>query len=1211
MGSVYDGRFEIERRAGQGGMGAVYLARDRRTGKPVAVKVLHAAGAAEERARFSREARLLAELSHPAIVRYIAHGVSSEGEPYLVLEWLDGHDLATHLQRRGRLDVETSVAIARQLAEALRVAHARKILHRDLKPSNVFLRGGSPASVALLDFGLARGPGSFTLTRTGAFVGTVEYMAPEQARGGRELGPTVDIYALGCLLFECLVGRPPFAAKHVSALIDKVLFEAPPRLHDVLPGASPALDDLLPRLLAKRPEERLASAEALLDELDALGDLRAGPSIDTAGERAVRGGIARSEPALVGLALAESRAELDAEAASRLSASLAELGASFQRLSRDRGAAVVPSAGMDADEIAIRAVRSASSIMDAWVGARVGVVTGPASTSGPLLTGEAVEHAERLLASPGAALRIDSVSARLVDRRRAVAERSGPCVGREQELSLLETSFSACVDGSVARAILMVAEAGAGKTRLGHELLGQIEMRGEEATILHGAADPLDAGRAHALTGSLVRRFPLPSVPALAELLTELGDAPAGDDRLTEALAELLRRETARRPVLLLLDDLQWSDAASLRAVRNALDELHDRPILLLALARPEVVDLHPDLKKSRGLQLIRLPPLGKRACERLVQAALGEGATPEVVTRLVHASAGNPLFLEELMQVANGPAALTDTLRVILHARFARLAPATRYVLRAASIFGERAWRDGIAELLDAIAVDELDRSLEQLAEADIVQRAQGSRFPGEDEYVIRDIPLRDTAYSLLSDEDRRTGHRRAAEWLRRHGERDPERLAEHYRRGGDLVDAARHYGLAAELSAGVWSPAGGTWAERAEECRASGDDLGGLYSVRGWLAALHLDLPALRRFTQLAEASLRAGERPWCRNVMATMVLHQATGDHEALVRLVEAVLAVEPDAYARVEYVETCGRLAHGASVLGLRAAADRLVARCEHTAEALVGDARAALALAMAHGSRALFLRATSHRGVEEHRRRIAIARAIEHRGATAEASVFCSLALLGVGAYEEAVEHARNGLQEARALEHRWVALAGATALALAQSAMGASEDAWSEARVLAEEVIEMAPEALPWAGVSRAVLAVDALRRGDLVAGEAAARASTQALRATPAMRPLAHAGLVRVLLARGDTARALAAADEGLALATPFGRVIWDLDLRVASAEASLAAGDPTEIANVLWDIELRAAGIPDEDLRASFVARFPPCARARLLADALRRGS
>lgn len=131
---IFDARFEIEHRTGQGGMGTVYRARDCRTGRPVAVKVLHAADA-EQRARFSREARLLAELNHPGIVGYLAHGVSSEGHPYLVMEWLEGHDLAVHLQRHGRLKVETSLAIARRLAEVLRIAHAKRILHRDLKPS--------------------------------------------------------------------------------------------------------------------------------------------------------------------------------------------------------------------------------------------------------------------------------------------------------------------------------------------------------------------------------------------------------------------------------------------------------------------------------------------------------------------------------------------------------------------------------------------------------------------------------------------------------------------------------------------------------------------------------------------------------------------------------------------------------------------------------------------------------------------------------------------------------------------------------------------------------------------------------------------------------------------------------------------------------------------------------------------------------------------
>jgi len=267
-GTILDARFEIERHVADGGMGSIFRARDHRTNKRVAIKVLHDLGA-QDRVRFFREARLLAEIRHPRIVSYISIGLI-EGEPYLVLEWLEGHDLKTHLEQHGRLPTPTALRILRGLAEALRATHARGVLHRDLKPTNVFLRGGSPDAVLLIDFGIASGPGGFRITRTGMVVGTPEYMAPEQTERAPRLGPETDIYAAGCVLFESLTGRPPFVASSVAALFSLIRLQDAPRLGDFIAGAPPELEALVARMLAKKPADRIPSADALLRALDSL-----------------------------------------------------------------------------------------------------------------------------------------------------------------------------------------------------------------------------------------------------------------------------------------------------------------------------------------------------------------------------------------------------------------------------------------------------------------------------------------------------------------------------------------------------------------------------------------------------------------------------------------------------------------------------------------------------------------------------------------------------------------------------------------------------------------------------------------------------------------------------------------------------------------------------------------------------------------------------
>src|SRR5215472_8014395 len=219
-GDIVADRFEMGPQAGWGGMGVVYRALDRTTDSTVALKVLR--GTKEEDARrFAREIRVLAELPHPSIVRYVAHGTTPEGEAFLAMEWLEGEDLADRLEQQ-TLTVADSVAVIARAADALGVAHSRGVLHRDVKPSNLFLVGRDIERVKLLDFGVAR-IGALTQTSSGLAVGTPAYMAPEQARGSTSLDARVDVFALGCVLFECLTGRPAFQGDHLLAIRSKVL----------------------------------------------------------------------------------------------------------------------------------------------------------------------------------------------------------------------------------------------------------------------------------------------------------------------------------------------------------------------------------------------------------------------------------------------------------------------------------------------------------------------------------------------------------------------------------------------------------------------------------------------------------------------------------------------------------------------------------------------------------------------------------------------------------------------------------------------------------------------------------------------------------------------------------------------------------------------------------------------------------------------------
>ena len=253
-GDILDGRFEIERPAASGGMGVVYRGVDRDTGALVAIKTMRTPAAAD---RFQREVETLAALRHPGIVTYLGHGRVAD-ELYLVMEWLEGEDLAARLAAAD-LSVGEAVGVATQVAAALGIAHRQGIVHRDIKPSNVFLVDWRLDRVKLFDYGLARRPGMEALTVTGAVVGTPAYMAPEQARGYKDVDARADVYALGALLFRCIAGRAPFVGETPDELMAGILHRPAPRLGEL--AEVPQIRHQLEVLLA---------GEELVHDLDGL-----------------------------------------------------------------------------------------------------------------------------------------------------------------------------------------------------------------------------------------------------------------------------------------------------------------------------------------------------------------------------------------------------------------------------------------------------------------------------------------------------------------------------------------------------------------------------------------------------------------------------------------------------------------------------------------------------------------------------------------------------------------------------------------------------------------------------------------------------------------------------------------------------------------------------------------------------------------------------
>src|SRR5499427_941539 len=256
---ILGGRYALLEELGAGGMAIVYRARDEVLGREVAVKVLSPQFAADPGflARFEREARHVAAISHSRIVTVFDSGID-ENTPYIVMELVAGRTLRQVLDQVGPLPAREAVTIASAVCEALEAAHAAGLVHRDIKPANIVLSGGE---VKVLDFGIARADGPGRATRTQAVLGTAEYLSPEQASGG-QVGPQTDLYALGCVLFEMLTGAPPFTADSALGVAYRQVHDDPGPPSARRPGLAPQLDWITTRLLAKDPTARPPSAAA-------------------------------------------------------------------------------------------------------------------------------------------------------------------------------------------------------------------------------------------------------------------------------------------------------------------------------------------------------------------------------------------------------------------------------------------------------------------------------------------------------------------------------------------------------------------------------------------------------------------------------------------------------------------------------------------------------------------------------------------------------------------------------------------------------------------------------------------------------------------------------------------------------------------------------------------------------------------------------------
>jgi hypothetical protein len=1308
-GALVAERFEVQSLAGSGGMGLVYRAHDRHTGIPVALKMLRPAE--EESAhleRFLREAQLLAELRHPGVAAYVAHGRTPGGQFFLAMEWLEGEDLGRRLGHK-RLDVTESLLLARGVADALAAVHRRGIVHRDIKPSNLFLRGGRIDGVTLLDFGIAlAGLGARMLTRTGEVVGTLEYLAPERARGERKLGPSADVFSLGCVLYECLTGAPPFVGEHAAVVLARILCEEATPLRRIRPEMPEALEELLARMLAKDPAARYADGSALCEALDALAlPVSMSSELGPMSETAAAGALLGEEQRLVSVVLAmppefvspqETSGDLELTderpvALAGLRYLLEPYGARVDQLALGAIVSTLSQVGHGATDQAVQAARCALLIKENMPGAVVALTMGRGMLTGELPVGESVERALGLLqtslrfvqdrsgisASP---VWLDELTAGLLDTRYGVSRvetglymlerervslddtrlllgKPTPCVGREQELRLLDMLFATCVEEETARVVLVTAPAGVGKSRLRHEFVRRLIGRGEMVEVLLGRGDPMHTGTAYGLLGQTLRRLcgltDLVDTTArrarlgervgrhfqgeeerrrVVEFLGELCGVPFVDEhssllraarqdprimseQIGRALVSFLQAECQAQPVLLVLEDLHWGDLATVRLVDRALRELSGEPFFVLALARPEIKDQYPRLWEERSVQELRLGGLGRKAAERLAAEVLGDSVTPQVVEQIVHRAGGNALFLEELIRaVMEGEKEdLPGTMLAMLQARFLRLEPGARRILRAASIFGETFWRGGLIELLGAEprTADEVDRWLRILVDAEVVVRHDESRFVGEVQYAFRHALLRDAAYSLLTEEDQRAGHRRAGNYLEWMGEADPLVLAEHGRRSGGLENAACWMALAATQALDNGDFAGAlAHAAQGVADGATDEVLGALRSVDAWARIWTCDDQALA-FASAMEGLefLPQGSVQWCRAVGAALSTAATVGRHDKMVELIERLRATEPAVGAQAAFIEPAATAVVVSGLAGMREGAEEFLQRMEKIDAMLGGtEARARGTVELTKGWCRLFLDGD---GWEFWAAMQAAATAFADAGdqrLLGLARGYIAIGHMIFGDWEQALVALERALA---AVDFEKEALIRRTIQSYASLELAERDELpyLEAARTLAETVLAEERDALLWRGLALGVLAKILAQQGELQAAEQRARESLDVLGAVPLRRPYHCALLSQILLKQRRMKEALELAEEGHMFLGHIGGTCWrDADVLLALALARHAAGDldgaRQAIAQGCRRTLARAGKIPDPQRRQSFLDQVAVHARTLTLARA-----
>lgn len=744
LGTRVSDQFVVEWYAGAGGMGDVYRCQDVERATSVALKVIRNVG---DQARFRREVLILAAVSHDAIVRYVAHGNTESGTPYLAMEWLEGEDLGKRL-KRSRPSVHDTIKLVRRICEALSHAHGNGFIHRDLKPSNVFLCAGRVEDAKLLDFGVAhRGVATQTATRAGTLLGTVGYMAPEQASGIRLPDARDDLFSLGCVMFECLTGRPAFLGDSSVAVLESVLHVDPPAAHTLQPDVPVELSLLVQRLLSKHRRDRPASVAVVLEELDAFADANSDASV-----RALLTASTawRAVPSRFSARVFAALPKVAAGYPASVEAVARRFGASI--LASHEGTLLLELEDRALVDLAESTVQCGLALLEQEPSLQLSVSISsempPLGASGSIATNAVTLALYRCRAETETQQLPDCV--REAGRHRLAL----PFVGRDAELATLDAVFEECANDEVARSLLASAPSGLGKSRLAAEFISRVAADGR-TRVLAVRADPI-AG----------------DVPwSLARALAGVSSQQTVDDA-KRVLRDHYERSTASSPLIIYIDDAHCADLVSMQFVASLLSSMPERSVLVMGLMRPEP---NPELHavwQSTGAHTLHLRPLSIRACERYLRATLPSAQQADAsVVQAVDLTEGSPRLLTALvLAVLQHGSGGFDAAAMLFEERLSQLASAELSVLCAASVFGSLFFPSGLSAILDSGGGGGGgERELAALRERKFISERPHSLFVQEPAYAISHPIIAEAAWRILRESDRVQARRRASEWLSR----------------------------------------------------------------------------------------------------------------------------------------------------------------------------------------------------------------------------------------------------------------------------------------------------------------------------------------------------------------------------------------------------------------------------------------------------------